>query len=229
MDVSAISRLRARIAKRTVRAQVELSCAKLRNSPSTPSIPPFFGGPISNNDDLDPTKNSAPGFKDVDFGEIIKTPSPRPVQFNIGVIGGGMAGLYASLILEDLGLTHEVIEASQRPGGRAWSHHFTEKDGDYYEVGAMLFPDIPIMSRTFRLLELLHIKKGDTPHPNQGCLIPYYFEGPNNPMYFNNILKVAGGKQGDWDPFRVSVEKGGVVPDRSVYLHLTGLSSMDQH
>ncbi|KAI9740310.1 MAG: hypothetical protein M1834_004888 [Cirrosporium novae-zelandiae] len=216
MEASAI---RARIAKRTVRDQVELSCAKLRSSidfTGSPSVTPFFGVPITNIDDLDPTKNSAPGFKDVNFGKTIKPPPPPSVHFNIGVIGGGMAGLYASLILEYLGLTHEVIEASQRPGGRVWSHHFTKKDGDYYEVGAMLFPHIPIMSRTFRLLELLNIEMDETPHPKQGCLIPHHLTGPNNPMYFNNILKVAGSELGDWDPFRVSVKNGGLVPDRFV-------------
>lgn len=219
------SRLRAKIAKRTVKAQVEISCANfcLQYDNARISIPP-----IPRDDLLDPTKHSAPKFDKYDFENIGELPlsykDHHDVHFNVGVVGGGMSGLYASLILQDLGLGHEVIEASQRVGGRVWSHHFSEKDGDYYEVGAMLFPDIPIMARTARLLEYLNITKDTTEHPQQGSLIPFYFEGPNNPKFFNNILVTensqlrAQEEAKREDTFKISVGNGGMVPKRLVYL-----------
>lgn len=212
------SRLRAKIAKCTVKAQVETSCAKLR---------------LYKNDDLlDPTKYSAPEFDKYDFDNIGELPlsykDHHDVHFNVGIVGGGMSGLYASLILEDLGLGHEVIEASQRVGGRVWSHHFSEKDGDYYEVGAMLFPDIPIMARTARLLEYLDITKDTTKNPQQGSLIPFYHEGPNNPKFFNVIHSGAIATENNQlrpqdevkgtDIFNISIKNGGMVPKRLVYL-----------
>jgi len=222
MDLPTVSTLRAKVAKRTVQAQVELSCAKLRDiyfgSPRV-ADPAFFGIPINVPDDVDPRKGAAPGFRDVDFGELDKldpTVPDRPVHLKIGVIGGGMGGLYASLILQDLGIEHEVVEATGRPGGRVWSYHFSKKPGDYYEVGAMLFPDIPIMTRTFKLLQLLGITRDTNPHPGQGHLIHFRHSGPNNPWLFNNILKTGGPAPSESDPFRVSVENGGTVDGRFV-------------
>ncbi|KAK3354067.1 hypothetical protein B0T25DRAFT_456471 [Lasiosphaeria hispida] len=149
--------------------------------------------------------------------------SPEPVELKIGVVGAGMAGLYASLILQDLDLEHEVVEASHKPGGRVRTHRFSQESGDYFELGAMLFPDIPIMSRTFKLLKLLNIEKDNSADPRQGCLIPYHFTGPNNPMFFNNVwLKVGGDGCGPGvdteDPFHASNDIGDTADNKSVIL-----------
>ncbi|PTB61860.1 hypothetical protein BBK36DRAFT_62205 [Trichoderma citrinoviride] len=198
MDLPSVSTLRAKLAKRIVQTQLELSCAKLLERYL--GSPEHFRGPFITPitdpyDSLDPKKAAAPGFIDVNFDELDehtrrRDPLADPtIEWKVGVIGGGIGGLYASLILEDLGITNEVSEATGRTGGRMWSYRFSSKPGDYYEVGAMLFPDIPIMRRTFRLLALLNITRDNNPHPAEGCLIPYYFEGPNNPWLYNNILK----------------------------------------
>ncbi|KAK0732313.1 hypothetical protein B0H67DRAFT_525941 [Lasiosphaeris hirsuta] len=173
-----------------------MACAKLRKSTDFAGLIPGIPG-LPNDFDLNP-EYPPPGLGDLNFDEIIKSCLPQPVEFDIGVIGAGMAGLYTSLILQDLDLKHEVVEASHRPGGRVQTHRFSQDDGDYFEVGAMLFPDIPIMSRTFKLLKLLEIEKDMSADPKLGCLIPYHFSGPNNPMFFNNILvKVGGDRDGD--------------------------------
>jgi monoamine oxidase len=131
-------------------------------------------------------------------------------MFNIGIVGGGMAGLYAGMICIDLGLDFNILEASGRPGGRVWTHRFSDAPGDYYDVGAMRFPDTAIMKRTFDLFDKLGFEKDESQNPKQGNLIPYHFSGPNNPFYYNNILvedgKVAG------DEFKMSVGAGGIVP-----------------
>jgi len=63
------------------------------------------------------------------------------------IVGAGVAGLYTAFILEKLGIDYEILEASDRIGGRIFTHHFTEDKHDYYDIGAMRFPNNPIMKR----------------------------------------------------------------------------------
>jgi len=70
-----------------------------------------------------------------------------PKALKICIVGAGVAGLYTALMLEKLGIDYEILEASNRSGGRIFTHHFTKNDHDYYDIGAMRFPDNPIMRR----------------------------------------------------------------------------------
>jgi NADPH-dependent 2,4-dienoyl-CoA reductase/sulfur reductase-like enzyme len=70
-----------------------------------------------------------------------------PKKLKFCIIGAGVAGLYTALMLEKLGIDYEILEASDRIGGRIFTHHFTEGEHDYYDIGAMRFPDNPIMKR----------------------------------------------------------------------------------
>lgn len=138
-------------------------------------------------------------------------------QFHVGIIGAGMGGLYTAMILKTLGIPYEILEASDRIGGRVYTHRFSNDPGDYYDAGAMRFPDTPIMNRTFRLFSQLGIeKKSDitfdefcTKDINQkrkhiqlreyrrdqsqkhGDLIPYHLAGNNMPSYFNDRLVIV--------------------------------------
>jgi len=134
-----------------------------------------------------------------------------PDLLHIGIVGRGMAGLYTEMILIDLKLSYEVLEASGRPGGRVRTHRFSNFPGDYYDVGAMRFPEIPIMRPTLQLFHKLGITKDTTDKPAQGTLIPYHFKGQNNTLYDNNILVPDGDPKGD--PSKVSVKNGGTVPN----------------
>ena len=54
------------------------------------------------------------------------------------------------MILDKLnipGLSYEILEANNRFGGRVYTHKFSEAKHDYYDVGAMRFPKIPIMEK----------------------------------------------------------------------------------
>lgn len=138
---------------------------------------------------------------------------PRPLH--IGIIGAGMAGLYTAMILQSLEVPYEIIEASDRIGGRVYTHYFSDDPGDYYDVGAMRFPDNPIMSRTFDLFRRLEIKKNPNTNSNeqlQGELIPYYLAGPGTPSYYNNRRVLATDPPVP-DPFGASQSEGGTVPD----------------
>lgn len=127
-------------------------------------------------------------------------------QRKVCIVGAGMAGLYIAMILDDLkipNLTYDILEANTRVGGRIYTHYFDRnKPHDYCDIGAMRFPEIPIMDRTFKLFrETLNVP-----------LIPYYLSGVNNPNLFNDRLF----KEGVSDPYGVSEANGGLVPDGDV-------------
>lgn len=72
------------------------------------------------------------------------------------IIGAGAAGLYIAMILDDLAipnLSYDILEADDRVGGRMKTHYFSDAKHDYYDIGAMRFPQIPIMDRTFDLFK----------------------------------------------------------------------------
>jgi hypothetical protein len=118
------------------------------------------------------------------------------------IVGAGVAGLYIAMILEDLaipGLTFDILEADSRTGGRIFTHHFSPTKHDYYDVGAMRFPVIPSMQRTFDLFNMLNIPQRE-----------YYLDGgPAVPKLFNDRFY----REGVFDPFQVSQSGGGNVPN----------------
>ncbi len=65
-------------------------------------------------------------------------------EFVVGILGAGIGGLYAALILDSLNIKYEIIEATGRSGGRLYTHKFKKPDGspgdeyDYY-VRVQLF------------------------------------------------------------------------------------------
>ena len=60
---------------------------------------------------------------------------------HITILGAGIAGLVAAYELEKMGHTVDIMEASNRIGGRIWTHRFgEEKDAPYAELGAMRIP-----------------------------------------------------------------------------------------
>ncbi|RPA94806.1 hypothetical protein L873DRAFT_1792715 [Choiromyces venosus 120613-1] len=109
--------------------------------------------------------------------------------------------------LDDLGLPYEIIEASDRHGGRAYTYHFETPPNpnfhNYYDVGAMRFPRTSVMKLTFNLFDELGLTK-------DGKIIPYIMNAPNNIQLFNGRKVIDGGiKVEDDDPFHVSVSNGG--------------------
>lgn len=69
-------------------------------------------------------------------------------RHRVCIAGAGIAGLFIAMILDSLeipGLEYDILEASDRTGGRIYTHYFSNVPHDYYDVGAMRFPDIDIM------------------------------------------------------------------------------------
>ena len=132
-----------------------------------------------------------------------------PNNARICIVGAGVAGLYIAMILDSLeipGLMYDILEASERIGGRAYTHYFSDKKHDYYDIGAMRFRQIKIMDRTFKLFEMLQLP-----------MIDYYLDTGTKdcPSRYNDI-KFDGNTPKGEDVFKVGVKSGGSVPDPTV-------------
>lgn len=147
-------------------------------------------------------------------------PMAQPIE-KIGIIGAGVSGLYAAMILEDLGIPYEILEANERIGGRIYTHRFNGDAGktapinhpsryDYFDVGAMRYPRLWFMGRVFDLFKRIEI---------QELLREYKYSAQNTILYYNNRRLVNSPesqsrvKNNDVDPFHVSEANGGTVAD----------------
>jgi hypothetical protein len=138
----------------------------------------------------------------------------------VGIIGAGVAGMFTAMIFDHLketyglNVTYEILEAEEeRVGGRLYTYKFPSTDcypagpHDYYDVGAMRFPETPVMKRyvypmilsqcrpyrvrTFELFTKLGMGPSQDPkNPKTGDLISYKMRGPNQPTLFNDVQVV---------------------------------------
>jgi monoamine oxidase len=114
----------------------------------------------------------------------------------IGIVGGGMAGLLTSLLLDSVGI-HDwhIIESSQRIGGRIRTKYLAGTTPDQYqyqEMGPMRFPvstkyadtnetlDIQDHKMVFQLGDVLNKMNGNDPNLLVK-FIPWIQSSPNTP------------------------------------------------
>ncbi|EEP80684.1 predicted protein [Uncinocarpus reesii 1704] len=200
---------------------------------------------------LEELEKHAPNLS-IDIGAhhvLPRPPKPLPdlpdskfVTFlRVGIIGAGASGLFTGLIFDYLNATvfkkrgfelkYDILEAAKedRVGGRLYSYYFSgEPHGnhDYYDVGAMRFPENPVMERVFALFNLLGMEKKDPKQsPPVGSLIPYYMTcgGPNpvEPWHYNDITQWGNyseihSQSHDGDPFQINTTK--TIPE-SIFKH----------
>ncbi|KAL9045331.1 MAG: hypothetical protein Q9214_001607 [Letrouitia sp. 1 TL-2023] len=99
---------------------------------------------------------------------------------SIGIVGGGISGLYAALLLRREGQNVTVFEASDRVGGRIHTHRFQplyKNEEIYYEAGAMRIPRSQLHRRVYHLIRYLNTHGT---RKNKVELIPYILEHENN-------------------------------------------------
>ncbi|KAK8082795.1 hypothetical protein PG996_001576 [Apiospora saccharicola] len=115
-----------------------------------------------------------------------------------------------------LGVEYEILEANDedRLGGRLYTYYFedkTDKEGkempeggphDYYDVGAMRYPEAGVMNGTFALFEELDMEFNDQDSKEQreknppvpGSLVPYHFVGNKESILYNGVRFVSDRK-----------------------------------
>ncbi|KAG7096239.1 hypothetical protein E1B28_003688 [Marasmius oreades] len=128
---------------------------------------------------------------------------PFPKVDRVAIVGAGVAGLLLALRLgKDTPV--DVYEASNRVGGRLYTHRFPGGgEWDYFDVGAMRFPDTAVMKPTYDLFEELGIP-----------LLNYEISCDKTWLCYNNIRVQRGDASGQ--EFGARVSKGGNVPDKWV-------------
>lgn len=122
----------------------------------------------------DISSKNIPAQKIPELGEF-QPQDTLPSEMKVCIVGAGASGLFTAMILDwlnkkgetgklrKLNISYDIFEANgeERLGGRLYTYKFppttvyksgkkTEYkpgDHDYYDVGAMRFPDIPIMKR----------------------------------------------------------------------------------
>ncbi|KAI0085414.1 amine oxidase [Irpex rosettiformis] len=88
------------------------------------------------------------------------------------------------MILQSFGVEYEILEAQpSHIGGRLLTHRFSDGPNDYYDVGAMRFPNTYPMRRAF---DLFHLTFG-APPAEGADVIDYYLSTPNDILSFNGI------------------------------------------
>jgi Flavin containing amine oxidoreductase len=126
-------------------------------------LPPFFP--------------STPGDGNVSWEQVLndyrahrpreerRFPGPPP-WYCVAIIGAGVAGLRTAMLLQRMGIPYKIFEASDRPGGRVFTYQFASKPPknpqgkhDYYDIGAMRFPNNSANKETFDLFEELGLNK----------------------------------------------------------------------
>ncbi|KAG2038617.1 hypothetical protein BDR03DRAFT_1009603 [Suillus americanus] len=107
----------------------------------------------------------------------------------VGIVGAVVGGLYTALILDSLNIDYEILEASDRTGGRLLTYNFPnggcwrlpKKDAQgNYRIG--------IMRRLSELINYLELNKGLSKASLSSQLIDYHFTSKRQGhfLYFND-------------------------------------------
>ncbi|KAJ7439661.1 L-amino acid oxidase [Mycena latifolia] len=136
-------------------------------------------------------------------------PTPELAKLVVGIIGAGVSGLYIGMMLDSLGIAYEIVEGSGRIGGRLYTHQFPKNQGkyQYYDVGAMRYPETTFMKRTFDLV------RNQLNMPT--AFIPYIRANEKSFFCFNDITitrEIDAKTPKANDVFKVSHENGGNIP-----------------
>lgn len=118
-------------------------------------------------------------------------PTVDPRGLSVGIVGGGMAGLYAARRLQLDGAAVHIFEASaSRLGGRVYTYRFNTDTNQYFEAGAMRLPEILEQRPVFELIKYLNL----VTEPEYLIeLIPYILYDTQGDLVFVNGKRGPGG------------------------------------
>ena len=116
--------------------------------------------------------------------------SQKSLPLNVGIIGGGMAGLYSALLLQQNvpDIRIKIFEAADRVGGRVYTHKFSTDPYQYFDTGAMRIPDVQSHKPVFTLIDYLNEVFPDNPL----IMYEYFNSAEGNRVFMNNTKKPDG-------------------------------------
>lgn len=124
---------------------------------------------------------------------LLASSGKRAGELRVGIIGGGMTGMYTALLLDTLGIDYQIFEASgERLGGRVLTHYFNDAPHQYAEMGAMRFPENWMQSRLFNFWQHLNDTAGSTPGAAPIVRIPYVLYDASSEADAGNLLCFNG-------------------------------------
>ncbi len=118
-------------------------------------------------------------------------PLSLPQEFRIGIVGGGMSGLYSAILLQRHfpGVNIKIFEASDRVGGAVYTYRYSSEPHQFFEAGAMRLPCIDSHQPVFSLIEYLNEMFPDDPIR----LIDFnYLSLEGNRVFVNNTKQKNG-------------------------------------
>lgn len=136
----------------------------------------------------------------------------------VGIIGGGIAGLYAGLLLQSLDIEFEIFEKTDRVGGRLktwYSKDYDENNPDtkglYGEIGGMRIPQfsrdmIPVQHLTLAVNSVLERNNMSNQAVNWR---KFYFNSPVQRRRFNNMPYPIEAKDGALNDLNFGENSGG--------------------
>ncbi|KAF8925272.1 lipoxygenase [Dissophora ornata] len=140
----------------------------------------------------------------------------------VGIVGAGMAGLFAGLILQSLNVEFEVLESSERVGGRIYTWYspgnynaLVENNACLYgEVGGMRLPKysedmLPVQQMALAVNAVLHRKGMDD---QKVYWRKFYYDSPMQPLRYNNMSEPTTAEEAKLGSLNFDVKKGGNVP-----------------
>lgn len=138
----------------------------------------------------------------------------------VGIIGGGITGLYAGLMLQSIGVEFEVFEKSNRVGGRLktwYSEDYNEDDknkkGLYGEIGGMRLPQfssdmLPVQHLSLALNSVLD--RNDMKDKSVNWR-KFYFNSPVQRLRYNDMAEPVEAKNAALNDLNFGVASGGDI------------------
>lgn len=123
----------------------------------------------------------------------LKSPIAKERPLRVGIVGGGMAGLYAAMLLDQFGIEYHIFEASgERLGGRVRTNYFNNDLHQYAELGAMRFPQSWLQSRLFEFWDYLNKTASGIKGAREIKQIPYILYDNSSEPDAGNLMCYNG-------------------------------------